>query len=93
MSDARGVVRRSKTVLAQGKCSSSCLTKDHKSWGECVRSKSLQLSPAVNDSYGSRQKAWDKELDNYEKARSDGLNPAGTKQEHIDAAYKEADNG
>lgn len=56
-----------------------------------MRSKGLQLSPAVNDSYGSRQKAWDKELDSYESAVRQGLSPAGTKQHHVDAAIKEAD--
>lgn len=73
------------------RCSSTCLTKDHLTWGECVRSKGLQLSPAVNDSYGSRQKAWDRELNNFESATRQGLSPAGTRQHHIDAAIREAD--
>src|SRR5215475_10308837 len=81
------------TGSAGGRCSSSCPTKDHKSWGECVRSKGLQLSPAINDSYGTRQKTWDKELDSYESAVRQGLEPAGTKQKHIDAAIREADSG
>lgn len=72
-------------------CSSSCLTKDHATWGECIRAKGLQVSPAINDNYGSRQRAWDRELDNYESATRQGLNPAGTKQHHIDAAIREAD--
>lgn len=72
-------------------CSSACATQDHKTWGECVRSKGLQLSPAVNDSYATRQRGWDRELDNYDSARRQGLNPAGTKQHHVDAAMKEAD--
>jgi len=56
-----------------------------------VRSKDLQLSPAVNDGYGTRQKAWDRELDNYESAVRQGLSPDGTKQSHIDKAFKEAE--
>lgn len=71
-------------------CSTSCPSQDHKSWGECVRSKGLQLSPAVNDQYGTRQKAWDKELNSYESAVNQGLTPSGTKQHHIDAAVKAA---
>lgn len=78
-------MRRSKA------CSSACKTKDHKTWGECVRAKGLQLSPAVNDSYATRQRGWDRELDNYDSARRQGLNPAGTKQHHVDAAMKEAE--
>lgn len=73
-------------------CSSACLTRDHRSWGECVRSKGLQVSPAVNDAYGTRQRAWDKELDSYESATRQGLNPAGTKQHHVDAAMKAAES-
>jgi len=89
MAAARSASSRSKSAGVSN-CSSSCLKKDHETWGECVRSKGLQLSPAVNDSYSTKQKAWDRELDNYESARRQGLDPAGTKQHHIDAAFKEA---
>jgi hypothetical protein len=87
---ASGEAAASRTSSAGANCSSACVTKDHASWGECVRSKGLQVSPAVSDSYGSRQKAWDKELNNYESAVRQGLSPAGTKQHHVDAAMKEA---
>lgn len=94
MAAVRAASARSKTAPARGRnCSSSCPTKDHQSFGECLRSKNLQLSPAVNDAYGTRQKAWDRELDNYGSAVRQGLNPAGTKQHHVDAAIKEAENG
>jgi hypothetical protein len=72
-------------------CATSCLTQDHSTWGECVRSKGLHLSPAVNSDYGTRQKAWDKELDNYESARRQGLEPRSTKQWAVDQAMKEAE--
>jgi hypothetical protein len=78
------------TATAVSPCSSSCLTKDHKTWGECIRAKGLQVSPAINDAYGTRQRAWDRELDNYAAARAQGVEPAGTQQHHIDAAMKEA---
>lgn len=74
-------------------CSASCLTKDHRTWGECIRAKSLQVSPAISDGYATRQRGWDRELDNYESATRQGLSPAGTKQHHIDAAMKEAESG
>lgn len=93
MAGARSAGARSKAARAGANCSSSCKTKDHASWGECVRSKGLQLSPAINDSYGTRQRAWDRELNNYESAVRQGLDPAGTKQHHVDAAIKEADSG
>lgn len=56
-----------------------------------MRAKGLQLSPAINDTYGTKQKAWDRELDNFESATRQGLDPAGTKQHHIDAAIKKAE--
>lgn len=74
-------------------CSSSCVTQDHRTWGECVRAKGLQLSPAVNDLYSAKQKKWDRELDGYESAVRQGLSPAGTQQHNVDAAFKEADRG
>lgn len=73
-------------------CSSACLTRDHRSWGECVRSKGIQTSPAINDTYATRQRAWDNELNSYESATRQGLTPAGTKQHHVDAAMKAAES-
>jgi len=67
-------------------CTSGCMVGGHKSWGECMRSKGLQLSPAVNGDYGVRQKAWDKELASYDDARRQGVEPRGTKQHLIDEA-------
>ena len=72
-------------------CSSSCLSQDHATWGECVRAKGLHVSPAVNDNYSTRQRAWDSELNNYESAVRQGVHPEGTKQSKIDKALKEAD--
>lgn len=91
MATARNVGARSKHASAGANCSSSCLTKDHGSFGECLRFKNLKLSPRINDGYQARQGAWDKELDNYDSAVRQGLSPAGTKQHHIDAALKEAE--
>ena len=78
-------------VKRGARCSSSCLTRDHGSWGECIRAKGLQVSPAINDAYGRRQKTWDRELDSYESAVRQGLEPVSTKQAAVDAAMKEAD--
>lgn len=94
MAAVRSAMGTSKRAGARGKnCSSTCQTKDHKSFGECMRSKNLKLSPRINDGYHDRQRSWDKELDNYESAVSQGVYPTGTKQKNIDAAMKEAENG
>lgn len=91
---SRGVRRagaRSKAVPAKVACSSTCPTRDHKTYGECLRAKGIQLSPAVNGEYGSRQKQWDKDLDHYDSARRQGVEPDGTQRWQVDKAMKEAE--
>lgn len=73
-------------------CSSSCLTKNHSTYGECIRAKGLQISPHVNDSYHSGQSQWDKDLDHYESATRQGLQPEGTQRWQVDKAIREADS-
>ena len=93
---ARSTAARSagaSTPAPASKCSSACLTHDHKSFGECLRAKGIQLSPAVNEGYAGNQKKWDRELDNYESAVRQGLEPRSTKQWAVDQAVKEAENG
>lgn len=92
MATVRSAGARSRRAPVRGKnCSSSCLTKDHSSFGECMRSKNLHLSPSVNDDYSKRQHAWDSELNSYESAVSQGVQPDGTKQHQIDAAMRKAE--
>jgi hypothetical protein len=80
--------------LQKGKrCSSACLTRDHRTYGECIRAKGLQVSPAISDSYGTKQRAWDRDLDHYESAVNQGLQPEGTQRHQVDAAFKEAEHG
>jgi hypothetical protein len=57
-------------------CSSSCKTKDHETFGECMRSKNLQLNPNLSNTGAT--KAWDGELEAYRKARNQGIQPSGT---------------
>lgn len=71
------------------RCSSACLTRDHRTFGECMRSKALQLAPNLSDTQS--QKTWDKELDSYESARRQGVEPRGTKQHLIDEAMRTSD--
>ncbi|HEY6018568.1 MAG TPA: hypothetical protein VIY48_01280 [Candidatus Paceibacterota bacterium] len=68
------------------KCSSSCLTKDHKTWGECVRSKGLRLNPNLSNT--GAVKAWDRELEDYRDAYSQGIRPHGTTRAKIDEAVQ-----
>jgi hypothetical protein len=50
------------------------------------------LSPHVNGEYGKKQKTWDKDLDHYESAVNQGLQPEGTQRWQVDKAIKEADS-
>lgn len=70
-------------------CSSGCPTKDHKTWGECVRGKRLNLNPNLSDT--GTQKAWDKELDAYESARRQGVEPEGTTTAKVNEAMRKAE--
>lgn len=72
-------------------CSTGCPTQDHGSFGACLRAKNLQLSPHVNDGYATKQTQWDKDLDHYEKAVDNGLQPSGTQRWQVDKAIKEAE--
>lgn len=66
-------------------CTSGCLTKDHKTFGECMRNKSLRVAycnSAGGNDY-TRAKRWDKELSDYRDARSQGIQPAGTSTAQI----------
>lgn len=68
------------------RCSSSCVTRDHLTWGECTRAKGLQLKPNLSDT--TTTKKWDKELSDYREAVRQGVNPAGTTQAKVDSAMR-----
>lgn len=67
-------------------CSSSCKTQDHTSWGECVRSKGLRVTPPSLNV--TSQKAADKNLDNYAQARKYGIQPKSTNKPDVDHAIR-----
>lgn len=67
-------------------CSSTCPTRDHATFGECIRNKGLRLAPNLADTGASR--AWDSELQAYRDARAQGIQPAGTKLHQTRAAVE-----
>jgi hypothetical protein len=74
-------------------CTSSCTTKDHASWGDCVKAKGLRIAYA-NSAGGSdlsEQKRFDKNLDAYRAARAQGIQPAGTDRASVDRAVALSD--
>ena len=69
-------------------CSASCLTRDHETWGECVRGKGLKISWA-NSAGGmdlTEEKKWQRDLDAYANARKQGIQPAGTNRQQVEDA-------
>jgi len=71
-------------------CSSSCRTKDHPTYGACLRAKNLRTS-ALDVETLTAQKAADKTLDDYAKARSYGIQPASTRARDVQAAVRISD--
>lgn len=72
-------------------CSSTCRTKDHPTYGACLRAKNLRTS-ALDGDTSVAQKAADKSLDDYAKARSYGIQPASTRPNDIKAAVRISDH-
>ena len=71
------------------RCSSSCRTRNHKSWGECVRDKKLHINPNLMDTNASKR--WDRELEDYRSAKRQGVSPDGTTRKKIDEAMRISD--
>ena len=75
-------------------CASSCKTQDCPSYGHCLRSKGLAVTglESTNPSFSrDRQKAWDSELDLYESAVKQGIQPETTNRKDIERAIATSD--
>lgn len=74
-------------------CSASCKTKDHETFGECMRSKNLKVAymQEWKGKDATAQKKADKSLDEYAKARSYGIQPASTRPADVQAAIRQSD--
>ena len=62
-------------------CTSGCTTPgQHKSWGECLRSKHLRIAYAnsANGQDATKQRRWDEEIGRYRNAVAQGIEPDGT---------------
>jgi len=68
------------------RCSSACITQDHRTFGECMRSKNLQLNPNLADN--SANKNTERELQAYRDARAQGIQPAGTTMKKVREAVE-----
>jgi hypothetical protein len=73
-------------------CTSGCgAPGTHRTYGECLKAKNVRpvaLESIAADRGRDRQKAWDRELDYYEKVTKQGIQPAGTSTKQIAFAEK-----
>lgn len=77
-------------------CTSSCQTKDHNSYAECLQSKRLGfmgVTPSKSGYDQTKVKADTKELNDYWAATKQGIEPRSTKQVDIDAAVRLSNEG
>lgn len=73
-------------------CTSGCKTKDHSTWGECMRAKHAVVAySGIGGGDASAQKRWDSELQMYRDARAQGIQPDGTSMRQIEAALDASD--
>ncbi len=74
-------------------CSSSCPTKDHATFGECLRSKNLRVGWAASHKGIDRtkEKRWEQGLQEYRDARAAGIQPASTNVRDVRAAVAASD--
>lgn len=72
-------------------CRTGCKTKDHESWGACIRAAGLQIAPGETAPGQYTSKSWDNELELYREARRQGIQPEGTTLPKIRAALDASD--
>lgn len=71
-------------------CRSGCKAQDHGSYAECLRASTLRVAycDETNRQDYTRQKKWDKELQDYRDARRQGIEPDGTDRRNIEKAVR-----
>lgn len=80
--------------MAGEHCSSGCLTRDHESYGECLRAKNIKNQWLGGTGVSAtEQRRWTRENEAYRKARKEGLSPAGVRMDLVNKAYEDAAAG
>jgi hypothetical protein len=73
-------------------CRTGCPTQDHATWGECARAANLRVAYCgIGGGDATEQKKWDQELALYRTARSQGIQPEGTRTSQVMRALKASD--
>lgn len=75
--------------MVKNNCTSTCTTRDHKTFGECMRAKNAIVAYCgIGGGDASAEKRWDRELEAYRNARAQGIQPTGTTMPKIEAALE-----
>ena len=77
-------------------CTSSCKTKDHESYGDCLRANTpmfMGVTPSKNGWDQTKVKKDEKELKDYWAATRQGIEPRSTKLKDIDGAVQLSNEG
>ena len=72
-------------------CTSSCKTKDHSNYGECIRSNTpmfVGVNPTRTGWDQDKVKKDEREIQSYWDATRQGIEPRSTRKKDIDAAVK-----
>jgi len=72
-------------------CTSSCKTKDHTNYGECIRSNTpmfVGVNPTRTGWDQDKVKKDEREIQSYWDATRQGIEPRSTRKKDIDAAVK-----
>lgn len=69
-------------------CSSGCPTQNHKSYGECLRSKNLEISDPEAHRHNS---SMHKTIDEYVALRRAGIQPSGVTKKDVKTAREMTD--
>ena len=72
-------------------CASTCKKQNHPSYGACLRDKGLAVTglESTNSSFTREaQKSWDSELNLYESAVKQGIQPESTNRKDVEAAIE-----
>ena len=72
-------------------CTSSCKTKDHTNYGECMRSNTpmfVGVNPTKTGWDQDKVKKDEKEIQSYWDATRQGIEPRSTRKKDIDAAVR-----
>ena len=67
-------------------CREGCPTKDHATYGECLKAANVTVTAVINSPLQGMYEKTKSDLSSFAEARSYGIMPEGTTREKVDAA-------